>query len=256
MRKKFFCIVMIVLCVFFLAGCDKKATEDVSKKSKCALVTQNNTDFKCSAMKEIKDSGEGFFITNKGELYEFANTKYDETNDNCKKIETDIVFDKIIRNTLITSDGKLYSFDGKLKLIDKELEEKGSAFYGLKAMNISLYREYNNMFFLHYFNQSSPVLYGVIEDKSLYVLIKKDNETVKNLIHKFGKGEEILKITNGYILTDQGYYEYGVTNSDECKKNSNVNCEYGIVKVDTKKNCSDVVFASSDIVVTDSMISE
>lgn len=255
MIRKFLGIMGITLCVFLLAGCGKRAATEGTKKSNCSLV-QNNIEFKCPAMKEIKDSGEGFFITNKGELYEFANKTYDETNNNCKKIETDIVFDKIIRNTLITNDGKLYSFDGKLKLIDKELEEKGSAFYGLKAMNISLYREYNNMFFLHYFNQNSPVLYGVIEDKSLYVLIKKGNETVKNLIHKFGKGEEILKVTNGYILTDQGYYQYGVTNSSECKKNSDVNCEYGIVKVDTKKNCSDVIFASSDIVVTNDMISE
>ena len=88
MKRKFLCIMGITLCVFLLAGCGKRAATEGTKKSNCSLV-QNNIEFKCPAMKEIKDSGEGFFITNNGELYEFANKTYDETNNNCKKVALD-----------------------------------------------------------------------------------------------------------------------------------------------------------------------
>ena len=63
MKRKFLCIMGITLCVFLLAGCGKRAATEGTKKSNCSLV-QNNIEFKCPAMKEIKDSGEGFFITN------------------------------------------------------------------------------------------------------------------------------------------------------------------------------------------------
>ena len=71
MKRKFLCIMGITLCVFLLAGCGKRAATEGIKKSNCSLV-QNNIEFKCPAMKEIKDSGEGFFITNNGELYELV----------------------------------------------------------------------------------------------------------------------------------------------------------------------------------------
>ena len=33
-----------------------------------------------------------------------------------------------------------------------------------------------------------------------------------------------------------------------------VKCEYGIVKVDTKTNCNNIIYVSDDLVVTKSMV--
>lgn len=258
------CLIMLLIFVYGCSSGEGNSNELLIKK--CNIYEEYfyvSGDFLCEEMQDITYSGTTFFITKDGLLYEYSERKYSTTNSNCKRIETDVVFDKIVRNTLIDKDGNLYLLDSdkNLILITKELEDKGPAYYGLNSMDIPLYREYNDMFYLGD-NPSvsngitySGLVFGVIEDKNVYSLYSSYGgaDAVKELIHTFDD-EEIEKVNNGYIRTNKGYYKYGIVNNEECAKYEDIECRYGLVKVDTKDNCSNVIYAGKDIVVTEDMV--
>lgn len=260
MKTKKLGILLCGLLILSFTGCDKqKNVEKEEKESSCSLLqiyeTGIDNNFICEQMSNISDNGENFFITDSGELYEYSlHEKYSSTKSNCRKIETDVTFKRVIRDTLISSDGSLYrlSTDKQLEFIDEELEKRGPAYYGLNQMYIPLYRMYNDMFLLADQNLGTQRIYAVIEDNGVYLL--NDVDLSKDLIYQFANGEMVEKVTNGVIMTNKGYYKYDITNEKECSEYADVECKYGIVKIDTKGNCTDIIYSSNSLVVTKDMV--
>lgn len=271
MKKK---ISLFILCGFILlgvCGCGKEKNEvsnsnnvNPALNNTCSLteysVEYSGKDFYCPEMSEIKQGGGGFFITNDGKLYEYSNKKYSTTENNCKKVETDVVFDKIIRDTLISKNGDFYSYNySNLKKITNQEIEQGRAFYGINQMEIELYKLNSNIFFLKFIDTNNPEIYGYVDGNNVYSITydwdnKKANE---KLLYIFKDDEIIENLTNGYIITSKGYYVYDITNKNECQRYEDVECEYGLVKVETKSNCEDsIIYVNDMLLVNQKMVKQ
>ena len=269
--KKYFRIIFLLLFMCVLAGCNKSndnsliPEQDITN-TKCSINSQeffwnhNIDSFVCPELSDIAYSGSNFFINDKGELYEFSSKLYSATNTNCKKVDTEIVFVNVIRDTLISKEGNFYSFhDSNLERISDEEIEKGPAWYGIDQMLIELYKLNNDISWLtttlnmnntdgRYVYPKNNKLYQVIYDHNM-------NTIKEELLHTFEDDEKIISRPNGYIITNKNYYQYGKINEDECSKYEDVECEYGLVVVDSIENCSnEILYISDNIIVSKDMI--
>ncbi len=261
-------VLFAILSILIIAGCgntkelskDKTKTDD--SKSTCSI--NNNGDYWinesmiCPQFKDINSSGDRFFITNSGELYEYSDKKYSSTDNNCRKVETDVLFDKVVMNTIISKDGNFYSFhDGNLKKITNDEIEKGRGWYGIDQMEIKLYKTNNNIFYLFTKDLSGTETYVYVDNNNIYSVYYdyETNKISENLLYTLKNEEIINNITNGYITTNKGYYRYGVINQKECSEYADIKCEYGLVLVDTIDNCSNEIFyISNELIVTKKMV--
>lgn len=251
-----FCMAILGLC-----SCEKEnipsKNEPISKNN-CTLEHQFEGEFSCPQMKNIKQNGSRFFITNDGQLYEYSYKIFSTTDNNCQKVNTDVVFDKVIRNTLVSKQGDFYSYtESNLKKITNEEIEKGRAWYGLSQMEIRLYKKNNNIFYLAILDHNDPDIYGYVEGNNVYSITYDYNNDKANekLIHTFEKNEVIENVTNGYVITNKGYYVYDIINKTKCEKYEDIKCEYGLVKIENKSACTgEVIYISHDLLVDKDMI--
>lgn len=258
--KKNFMFIFLVVMVTLITGCNNNFEKAETKKTSCKLVGRS-ASYICPELKNIAYFGQGglsgYFVDNQGILYEISSQLFSTTNTNCRKVETDVVFEKVIKNTLISKDGSFYSFgggDSKLRKLTNDIIEKGMSYYGIDQMDIELYKLNNNISYLSdSFN--GPDIYVYQKDNNIYqISYIRMNETDEKILHTFTDGEEVISFTNGYVITNKNYYKYGETNRTECLKYKDVECEYGLVPVDSIENCSnDIIYVSDDIVVTKSM---
>ena len=264
-------IFFIVLFVLIVTGCEKlidtKAnSNNESKDGKISCFLKNNTiDYNineslvCPKFKDIAYSGDGFFITNSGELYEYSDKKYSTTNNNCKKADTEVLFDKIVQNTLVSKDGNCYSFhDGNLKLITDDEIKYGRSSYGINQMEMRVYQINHNIFYLaQSYSGTESEIYGYVDGNSVYAISEDyiTNTTNEKLLITFNDGEKVEKTTDGFVITNKGYYQYKITNQKECSKYEDIKCEYGLVQVDTLDNCSNELFyVSNNLIITQKMV--
>lgn len=265
-------VLLVLGCILIITGCGKSNdiknnsnNENKDNKISCSINKNNgkydyfiNESLVCPQFKDIAYSGDRFFITNSGELYEYSDKKYSTTNNNCKKADTDVLFDKIVENTLVSKDGNFYSFfEGNLKRITDDEIQKGRAWYGIDQMEIKVYKANNRIFYLDQLDNEKPEIYGYVDGNSIYSISYdwKSNKTNEKLLITFKDGEKVEKVTNGFVVTNKGYYRYGMTNQKECSEYEDINCEYGLVLVDTIDNCSNEIFyVSNNLIVTKEMI--
>ena len=257
-------ILLVFVCVIFLSficGCSNQENNNKTKqvKEQCSITREFQSKMKCPEMKDIKHSGDGIFITNNGDLYEFSSDKYSTTNTNCRRVETDIKFDRIVKSTLITTNGECYTYNnGILKQPTKEEVEMGRAWYGTNQMEIKLYNIKANIFYLADIDAEKPDIYGYIDNNNVYSVTYNwyTNQAEEKLIYTFPTDEEIEYVTNGYIITNKAYYVYGITNQKQCSTYADIECEYGLVKEEEKINCMDtILYVSNSLLVTKDMIS-
>lgn len=265
-------VLLVLGCILIITGCGKSNdiknnsnNENKDNKISCSINKNNgkydyfiNESLVCPQFKDIAYSGDRFFITNSRELYEYSDKKYSTTNNNCKKADTDVLFDKIVENTLVSKDGNFYSFfEGNLKRITDDEIQKGRAWYGIDQMEIKVYKANNRIFYLDQLDNEKPEIYGYVDGNSIYSISYdwKSNKTNEKLLITFKDGEKVEKVTNGFVVTNKGYYRYGMTNQKECSEYEDIKCEYGLVLVDTIDNCSNEIFyVSNNLIVTKEMI--
>ena len=263
---------IFLLAIILICGCSKnnnneKTNNNEISKNSCTLTADSemgfNKDFYCPEMKNIKhNSISSFFITNDGELYEYSYKKYSTTNTNCKKVETDIIFDKIVRSTLISKDGELYAYrayESKLEKITNEQIELGRSFYGIDQMEIKLYRLNSNIFYLNQLDINEPEIYGYLDNNNLYLITYdwNNNISTEQFLYSFKEDEIIENLTNGYIITNYGYYVYDVINKKDCQKYADIKCEYGIIQIEKKENCiNDVIYIDQILLVNNNMVNK
>ena len=285
MKKRFY-IILVLLFVCLVSGCDnnskhkdtikKEETTNTTKnedtntikkeeKSNCSINNNNgkydfaiNESLVCPEIKNIAYSGDGYFIDNQGILYEISNKLYSTTNTNCRKVETDVIFEKAIKNTLISKDGSFYTYwDSKLKKVTNEEIENGRAWYGINQMEIKLYRLNKNISYIAQLDMNDPEIYVFTKGNEIYQVTYdyNTNKASEKLIYTFNDGEKVVSLTDGYVITNKNYYRYGEINKNECSKYEDVKCEYGLVVVDSISNCSsEIIYISNSRIVTKNMI--
>jgi len=270
-------ILFALLISFLISGCENiiKEKSDNNKviesgssikeedKTKCSIINflgnyGINESLICPKFKEISSSGHGFFITESGELYEYSDKKYSTTNNNCKKVETNVLFTNIVENTLVGKDGNYYSFhEKKLRKIPDDEIQKGRAWYGLDQMEIRLHKLNNKIFYLDQLDMNDPDIYGYVDGNNIYEISynHQNNKSNEKLLLTLKDGEKVEKTTNGYVITNKGYYRYGMTNQKECSEYADIKCEYGLVLIDTIDNCAnEIYYLSNGLIVTKNMI--
>lgn len=254
------CSLILVLC-----GCNdetlkKEENNKVSTTNSCKLSTDvvfSYNNFKCPEMKDIKYNGDGFFITNGGELFEYSERKYSTTETNCKLIESDVKFDKIVRNTLIGENEKLYRFEDSkvIPITDQDIID-GRAYYGINQMEGEIYQYRKDIFYLRQIDPEAPEIYGYIENNNVYSLSYNWSENKYNseLLYTLEENEKILYTSNGYLVTTKGYYRYEIINKKECNEYADIECTYGLKLVDTYENCSNsVIYIGDGLIVKEEM---
>ena len=265
-------VLLVLSCILIISGCGKsneiKSNSSNGKednKISCSINNNNgkydyyiNESLVCPQFKDIAYSGDRFFITNAGELYEYSDKKYSTTNNNCKKVETQVLFTNIIENTLVGENFEYYSYhDGNLRKIPNDEIQKGRAWYGIDQMEIRLHKLNSKIFYLDQLDINDPEIYGYVDGNNIYEISYDydNNKSNEKLLLTLKDGEKVEKTTNGFVITNKGYYRYGITNQKECSEYEDIKCEYGLVQVDTKDNCSNEIFyVSNGLIVTQNMV--
>ena len=253
-------VLLVLVFLLVLCGCNEKNNNKEEQKEENNKCTINNNigdylineSMVCPEFKNIKSSGDRLFVTNNGELYEYSDKLYSTTNTNCKKVETDIKINRIIVNVLVGEDGSIYYYDnGNLNRIDKDKLSGYSWYFIVKTYGFN-----NSVFYLDRLDINDPDILGYVVDYRVYSIYYdyKNNKTKEELIYEFESGEEIEKTTNGFITTNKAIYKYGVTNKDECGQYEDIECKYGLVKINTRDECSNIYYVSNDLIITNNMI--
>lgn len=254
MKKILICSIMTCF-IILVTGCTitKEKVEETKKSEKqCEITKKVKSTIKCPEMINIKQSGAGFFITEEGKLYEYSNKEYSKTNTNCKEVETNIVFDKIISlDTLVTKEGEFYSYSSS------NLTKGSPAKVSLgMTPEITIYLTNPNIEFLGYAGSDARETYGYVKENKFHSITYDyiNNTQTDEELYTFDSDEFVVKITNGYVSTNKNYYNYSIINKKECKKYADIECKYGLVPVDTIDNCSDIIYLSHQLLVDKNVI--
>lgn len=227
--------ILLALC-FILTGCSSKDSNnkviqesnsskevlDKVLKNKISNTNEWNCEIELNNIVDISDWGK--FITKDGDIYEYNfYQKYSTTGNNCKKIDTNIKFNRFIHEIGISNDGKLYGF------YDDKIEIRPFGYTG--AFDYNAYDYDNNVILL--FMDTGFDVYGVIKNNVIYKLsgsMGKYNGLEE--LYKFEDGEEFLSMNGKYIKSNKAFYRYSIVNRKECNEYADVECKYGIVRDD------------------------
>lgn len=247
--NKLKCISLLGIIVL-LCGCSSKAIKENIASSSDNNVAENKTlinrrgteyDWNCEvSLTNIKDININYmrFISKDGDLYEFdLEKKFSSTNNNCKKVDTDIKFERFIASTIISKDNKIYRYENS-KLLERPLEYTGGFQYDYFDKN-------NNYVIFSYVNNIG----GFIKDNKVYVYKLSNNDSTiisEKEIYKFADDEYYIGTYGELIKTNKAYYIYGITNKKECSDFADVKCEYGIVKDEELTNAYNDIQYTND----------
>lgn len=220
-------MLIIFLLILFICGCSsKEIKKDTNRNDDTTIEKKNDLkllrgltqefDWNCDVdLHNIKDINIYYmrFIDNNGSLYEFdLQKKYSTTNNNCKKVDTEIKFDSFSRDRIISIDKKIYNY------IDGIVEETGLKYSDYFDFEIEL----------------NP-RYGIVNNNKVYDSSNKE-------LYSFENGEEYINTITGIIKTNKAYYKYGIVNKKECNEYADIKCEYGIIKDDELTSAYDDIY--------------
>ena len=254
-KKILICSIMTCF-IILVTGCTitkEKVKETNTSEKQCEITKKVKSSIKCPEMINIKQSSPGFFITEEGILYEYSYKEYSKTNTNCKKVETNIVFDKLINDTLVTKAGEFYSYSYSSSKLSKV--SPATVSLGM-APEITIYLTNPNIDFLGWSGSDARESYGYVKENKFHSITYdyNNNTQTDEELYTFDSDEFVVKITNGYVSTNKNYYNYSIINKKECKKYADIECKYGLVPIDTIDNCSDIIYLSNHLLVDKNVI--
>lgn len=202
------------------------------------------SDIPLSEIKSIKDNGmmeiqPKMFITKSGELYEFSTQKKYSNEQVCKKINTDVKFDRfnLFANDrdlsiIISTDNQYYYYqDGKFK----------NYFTNDSTLLRKINNEHPNNYGYWQGGSTDYDIYYYIEENNIYeykldVTTDKHKFVSDTIIDTIPENENFVSLEGRIIKTDRSYYELGIKNQEECNKYEDVEPVFGLVKIEDISN--------------------
>lgn len=238
-------IIIFLICCICLTGCSSNPTANSSKSnvsdpSNNINISEQNLkskyssmEWKCSVpLNDISDISvfDHMLITKDGDLYLFSFTQlFSSTNDYCKKVDSDYKFKRFINGAIVTVDNKLLAYHNG-NFVERMVGWTG-------AFDYSKFDQYSNMI-LFSKNFDPNQNYAVVEGKEVFELINiYDNEYVTIGVDKvkIGQLNNTENYVGGYyqiIKTTENYYMYSIINKEQCDMYADVECEYGLKRID------------------------
>ncbi|MBE5806552.1 MAG: hypothetical protein E7313_07620 [Clostridiales bacterium] len=238
-------IVLFFMMIIIITGCSSNSAINNGKSnisdsqneiniSEEKLKSQyGSMEWKCSVpLNNISDiSGfDHMFITKNGDLYLFSFTQlFSSTNDYCKKVDSDYKFERFINGAIVTIDNKLLAYHNG-NFVERMVGWTG-------AFDYSKFDQYSNMI-LFSKNFDPNQNYAVVEGKEVFELNNiYDNEYVPIGVNKvkIGQLNNTENYVGGYyqiIKTTENYYMYSIINKEQCDMYADVECEYGLKRID------------------------
>lgn len=259
MKKKMEFIIVVFLAIFLCSACDGDVTRAIRHDG-----FNVGNDFVCDAFfsddkdvteyEKIKYLTGSNIITEKGRIYEVSMGQQYANESNCKVADTKIEVVAIFDNKVVkASDGKLYYLiadnqsepytevtdnDSSYLLYDLLLKPEGT----IKVMTV---------------NSNDGVYYVLKNDGNVYnyTVTKTDRYTPPTIsstalmYNKSDYGSDIVDFNYAgnsgatFVRTDKKAYKMSATNSKECSKYVDVECDYKLEEFSSFSEYRDYIVA-------------
>ena len=201
------------------------------------------SDIPLSEIKSIDNNDDmaiepDMFITKSGDLYLLSTDKLFSNEQICKKVETDLKFERFLDYPNSRRASTIFSADGGYYTYNKETEQIEPAYFG------------EGDTFIEEMNSLHPNSYGddyYIENNCLFIVYRNylpdDSATdsfketiVETLIDTIPNGETFISWDGKVIKTDKAFYKIGIKNRDEVEKYADVKPIEGLEKIENVSN--------------------
>lgn len=231
--KKIYLILICLTLLFGVCGCNNQSNSNNSDSK----YNENNNMAKneklnCSILNNIKMVfiEESLYVTNDGYLYKMGNFS-DGTN--CKKIDDNIKFTKMIDMFLMDNQENLYSIDNDSQLKKYEYPSNYEIYINDESI-VKATISYNTPNTTYFLRNDGIIYTGILK------LEQKPGVADKNIItdekiYKSFPNEKILDFSLEtqdsimWIKTDKSYYVKRIKD-ENCQKYDDIKCEYDFVK--------------------------
>lgn len=256
-------IIIIILTLLTLTGC-KNFKDDIFMEG---YIKNDEVKVKttCRALKNVLVYKNDYFITNDGTIYLLSNKKFSETNENCKKYDTNFKPAKILNFSgvdvifIVSTNNKIYEitnvYDNEIKFREKEYNDIPDYLFNddVKYAYTGAYIAVSDIIMDFLVLKNDGKLYRVniertyTSEEGFYRYNIINNELFKD----FGE-EKIQRFDTSYILTDKNVYIKSITNK-ECLEYADIKCNYDFVKNDyLRQYMNSLVYVGFDTESNDS----
>lgn len=226
MKKIIICLVLLVI----ICGCKKNEVIPENNYFIKELKPLKTFKIECNELKEAKEIRSNLFITKNGELFLLSADKLFSNNKNCKKIDTNIKFDKYF-GSYYGSTAIILGEDGNLYEIHEDYNVYRSNEDSFPPKSIR-----NKLFFTHYgyFEHLDNKISKYKVFSNPYNIFDNTENSDELLLDD---NEKIMYLSPNSIITSKSIYylEKIITNKEECNKYADIKCNYKIVWKETNE---------------------
>lgn len=256
--KKVIALLLMISLIFALFGCTTNNTPEAPSSDTSSNVTPEETepfkylghpvdwisDIPLSEIKSIKyrtmfDLQPNMFITKSGDLYLFSLDKLFSNEQTCKRVDTDLKFDRFYlyiddRNssTIISADENFYCYDesnGQIKVDDLGYINSFTSKYSKNHLNSYSEMQGGSITYYVYYYIEGNDLYKASYSYENFTKLKFVSEAI---IDTIPDGETFISLDGKVIKTDKAFYKVGVKNRDEVDKYEDVKPIEGLEKIE------------------------
>lgn len=266
--KKFITLLLTISLILTLFGCATNSMHEVVPTNNTNNVTTEetepfkylghpvdwNSDIPLSEIKSIKyrttfDLQPNMFISKSGDLYLFSTDKIFSNEQTCKKVDTDLKFDRFYlymddrnHSTIISSNEKFYYYDENASQI--KVHDLGDY---LNSFTPEYSKKHLNSYCEDKSGDTTNCVYYYIEGNNLYRALYSDKSFTElkfvseTIIDTIPEGEKFVSLDGKVIKTDKAFYKVGVKNRDEVNKYEDVEPIEGLEKIEDASDQYDYI---------------
>lgn len=278
--KKVIALLLMISLIFASFGCTTNNTPDAPSSNASSTVTPEETepfkylghpidwisDIPLSEIKSIKckdtfGSQPNMFITKSGDLYLFSLDKLFSNEQTCKKVDTDLKFDRFYLyisdakySTIISTNGNYYYYnedESQIKVDDlgEDLGESNPVTSKYIKNHLNSYSEMQGGYITYhaYYYIEGNELYKAVYSYENYPHLTFVSETI---IDTIPEGETFVSLDGKVIKTDKAFYKVGVKNRDEVDKYEDVEPIEGLEKIeDVSEQYDDIAYFNWSFII-------
>lgn len=238
------CSFIIIVGIFVSQTLSEPNVQETTKPLKYSgYPVEWISDIPLSEIKSIDNNDDmaiepDMFITKSGDLYLLSTDKLFSNEQICKKVETDLKFERFLdypnsrrASTIISADGGYYTYNKETEQIEPAYFGEGDTF--IEEMNSLHPNSYGDDYYIE--NNCLFIVYrNYLPDDSATDSFKET--IVETLIDTIPNGETFISWDGKVIKTDKAFYKIGIKNRDEVEKYADVKPIEGLEKIENVSN--------------------